>query len=313
MFDRRFFLRLAFLLLCMACFTQASPTNDIAVKAAETHPPLFRFGIVTDIQYGDKANVGKRSYRDSLERFKLSIEVLNRSSLEFVAHLGDIIDGNETNSVRDLDRVLEVAKGLKPPLRHVLGNHCLSVEKSLLLQRLGLNSSYYSFVTKDWRFVVLDTMEVSVKSVPGSPAEAEAKKLLEAFPKLVIYNGGISKAQLEWLKSELTQAKDARQQVIILAHHSLWLGPESSGNVLWNAAPVKKVVEESGCVKAWFCGHEHQGDYVRHSGIDFVTFKGMVDSTIQKTDFAIVEIYPDHIQINGMGSQPSMRLDLQTP
>ena len=49
------------------------------------------------------------------------------------------------------------------PAYHVLGNHCLSVPRQVVLRRLGIpQSCYYSVpLPHSWRLVVLDTTEMS--------------------------------------------------------------------------------------------------------------------------------------------------------
>ena len=75
--------------------------------------PVFRFGVVADVQYADKDTAGKRHYRTSLERLRQCVTELQGHELEFVVQLGDLIDepGDE-----NLDRVLEaVATGPGSP------------------------------------------------------------------------------------------------------------------------------------------------------------------------------------------------------
>ena len=61
------------------------------------------------------------------------------------------------------------------PVHHAIGNHCLSVDRQLLLKRLKLPGSFYAVhLPHGWRLIVLDTTEMSghsnlppVSSVPG--------------------------------------------------------------------------------------------------------------------------------------------------
>ena len=48
------------------------------------------------------------------------------------------------------------------PVHHAIGNHCLSVKRQHLRQRLGIPESYYSvLLVPGWRLIVLDTTEMS--------------------------------------------------------------------------------------------------------------------------------------------------------
>ncbi len=43
-------------------------------------------------------------------------------------------------------------------MHHVVGNHCLSVERAALLQRLGICASYRKLpIAPGWRLIILDT------------------------------------------------------------------------------------------------------------------------------------------------------------
>ena len=47
-------------------------------------------------------------------------------------------------------------------MHHAIGNHCLSVDRQHLRQRLGIPESYYTVqLASAWRLIVLDTTEMS--------------------------------------------------------------------------------------------------------------------------------------------------------
>ena len=89
-------------------------------------PPLFQFGLVTDVQYADKPAAGGRDYRGALVRLRSAVATLNGESLAFTAQLGDLIDGNGEASLTDLRAVLDALRGLRAPLHHVIGNHAFT-------------------------------------------------------------------------------------------------------------------------------------------------------------------------------------------
>ncbi len=95
---------------------------------------LFSFGVIADIQWGDKGTIGNRHYREALDRLKECVQELNKQKLAFTIQLGDVIDGNETSEKTrsDLEIVLEEYGKLSMPKYHVVGNHCLNAGKKII-------------------------------------------------------------------------------------------------------------------------------------------------------------------------------------
>ena len=302
------------LLLPLVCFWLALP-----VSGAEPRSPaegaaeglVLRFGLVADVQYADKPDQGKRHFRKSADKFKAAVADWGRQDLAFVVSLGDLIDGHGPASAGELRRVAGLFGPLAVPVRHVLGNHCLEVDRKTLLDVLGLKTAYYDFSHGDWRFVVLDGMDVSVKSPPGSDELARAREYLAGNPKLPKYNGAICPKQLAWLKERLSEAGRLGQKAIVLCHHPVLPESSSPANVLWNHKEVLAALTDSGCVVAYFCGHEHSGGYAVRSGIHHVTVPGMVESPDDSTGCAVVELRPDRLGIQGLGTVPSRVLKMK--
>jgi len=272
---------------------------------------VLRFGLVADVQYADKPDQGKRHFRKSADKLKAAVADWGRQDLAFVASLGDLIDGHGPASADELRRLAGLFGPLAVPVRHVIGNHCLEVERNTLLDVLGLKSGYYDFSHGDWRFVVLDGMDVSVKSPPGSDELALAREYLARNPKLVRYNGAIGPKQLAWLKERLSEAGRLGQKAVVFCHHPVLPEPRSPANVLWNHKEVLAALTGSGCVAAYFCGHEHSGGYAVESGLHHVTVPGMVESPDDSTGYAVVELRPDRLVIRGLGTVPSRVLKMK--
>eukprot|EP00906_Rhabdomonas_costata_P035051 RCo049275 len=66
--------------------------------------PKFRFGVIADVQYGDFDDASNfdgdelRSYRSSLQAVREAVRSWNALELNFVAQLGDLIDGQNAGS-----------------------------------------------------------------------------------------------------------------------------------------------------------------------------------------------------------------------
>lgn len=269
----------------------------------------FEIGLVADAQYADIEPTRVRYYRKSIARLSEAVEAFNGHNLDFCAHLGDLID----REWRSFDEIMRPLAASRHRFHHLLGNHDFEVLAELKPKvpgRLGLDQRYYHFDHRGFRFVVLDTNDVSTYAhTPGTPehkagvAELErlrAAKLAQAKPS----NGGIGRAQLAWFERVVRAAADKRQRVIVLAHHPLL---PAAGDVLWNSGEVLELVGRQRAIAAWLNGHNHAGAYAEHQGVPLLTMHGMVD-TPDTTAFATARILADRLIISGRGREPSREL-----
>lgn len=271
------------------------------VSELDDAEPLFRFGVIADVQYADKLAQGSRRYRDALERLRQAVKGLNEHHLAFVANLGDLIDGNGTRSHSDLDIVLRALSKSKAPLRHVVGNHCLEVGRPALMKALRLAAPYYDFSVATWRFVVLDGMDVSIASPVGSPEWSEARGYLRRNPLLLTYNGAIGARQRQWLLQVLSVSRAADQRVVVLCHHPLLPAASDESNTLWNWEDVIRLIEASGCVDVVLGGHDHRGGYAVRNGIHHLVVPAIVESAPKAEPYLIIDVFLDRWVIRGPG------------
>jgi UDP-2,3-diacylglucosamine pyrophosphatase LpxH len=269
------------------------------------------FGVVADVQYYAGKPLGTRYYAASLDKLKDAITEFNKEKVQFVLNLGDTIDTN----IWSFDAVMPLFKMIKSPVYHVVGNHDFSVkegEEEKVLPALGLKESHYAFSRGDWRFVVLDGFELRF---PFPEDETLAKESETLYTRLRVeskenaqrWNGGIGSEQLSFLEHHLSQADKAGKNAVVVCHFPVL--PESGGN-LWNDFEVVARLEKHASVKAYFCGHNHEGDYVFQNGIHYLTFQGMVETPDQNA-FAIVTLRKDMIKVRGFGREPSRTLELE--
>jgi predicted phosphodiesterase len=265
---------------------------------------------VADIQYHPGKPLGTRFYSASLGKLKETLTRFNREKVEFVVNLGDTID----HHIQTFDAVLPLFKSLKAPLYHVVGNHDFDVQPGNepgVLPALGLKRSYYALAEGGWRFIILDGFELRYPFPADETLKRESEALywrLRAQGKEhgQRWNGGISLRQIAWLEQQLEEAERAGKNVLVLCHFPIL--PEAAHN-LWNDTEVVAVLERYGCVKAYFSGHNHAGDYVVRNGVHYLTFQGMVETPDQNA-FAIVTLDKDSIRIRGFGREPSRTLEI---
>ena len=269
----------------------------------------FEIGLVADAQYADVDAKGTRFYRQSISKLSAAVEYFNGRNLAFCVHLGDLID----REWKSFDAITKPLESSRHRWHQLLGNHDFDVidaQKADVPQRMGMAWRYGTFDHAGFRFVVLDTNDVSTYAhaagTPGRSAAAaelarlQAAKVEQAKP----WNGGVGPAQLAWLERTCSEARETRRKVIIFAHHPVL--PEGAHNV-WNANEVLAVIDRHPQVVAWINGHNHAGAFGERNGMPFLTLHGMVE-TSDTTAFATAKILADRIVLHGHGREPSREM-----
>jgi predicted phosphodiesterase len=274
----------------------------------------IRIALIADCQFADvdSTPTAVRQYLHSPQKLADAVETLAKEKPHFAVHLGDLID----RDFRSFGVVKPIYDRFACPRFHVAGNHDYSVSddrKALVRPLLGIpESGAYEITVPGWRFLFLDSNEVSIfrhpKGTPGHEAAvAEQVRLRKTTTHASFaqdYNGGLGPVQREWLRGRLTHATAQKEKVIIFCHqpalpsgtHSLWDAPETLG-----------ILAEFPCAVAWINGHNHDGSYHKIGGTHHLNLKGMVDT--RDNTFALATIHPDRIEIRGYGREPSRVLN----
>ena len=228
-----------------------------------------------------------------------------------------IQEGYQVEQARDARLFLTEYNRLAATRRHVFGNHDFSAPRATLLSRLEVPAAWYDFTAPGYRFLVIDGMDLSVN--PNSRAQGTQQRdlALAMFDSLRTakaanandWNGGVSEAQLAWLRERLNIAAANRERVIAFCHFPVLRESSTAAHLLWNHESVRRILEASPAVIAWFNGHDHAGGYAAARGIHYVTFPGMVESGAQNS-YSVVRLHPDRIEIEGSGTAPSRTLSL---
>lgn len=266
-----------------------------------------RFGVIADVQYSNKPARGLRHYSASKEKLKVSLTHLKQLQPQWVLSLGDLID----DKYESFTPLLKICKNSELQVKHLLGNHDYDIKdkyKPQVPELLQMPARYYSWTEKGWRFIILDGNELSTYAHPkGSPGHKRSMAYYNSRkPKPPVWNGGIDKKQITWLRAELAIAEKKDENVILLCHFPIF--PVDAHN-LWNDKEMLKLIDEYSCVKAWFNGHNHKGNYAERNGVHYITFHGMVD---HKTNaYALVEVDQEKIRISGFGREPQRELSIK--
>ncbi|MCU0409352.1 MAG: metallophosphoesterase [Bacteroidales bacterium] len=271
---------------------------------------LFSFGVVADVQYSDYSPGISRFYRGSLEKLTEALAILKTDSADFVVNLGDLID----KDMASYDPVMKIIKESGLKTYHVAGNHDYSVKpgekKSIPVLPEG-NKRYYSVMRDGFRLIFLDGNDVSLYGPVNQGSGQKAETMITEMRKrgemnALDWNGAIGSGQMKWLESELKAAAASNERSIIFCHFPI--APDNAHNLL-NYKEVLGLISKFPGVAGWFCGHNHEGNYIKTGNIHHVNFMGMVE-TESENSFALVKLYADRIEIRGYGRETSRILDL---
>ncbi len=276
----------------------------LAVFAAE---PIFKFGVIADIQYCDEDSRGNRYYRNSLQKLEEAADGLNKEQVRFTVNLGDLV---ECDAAQTLPAVLERLAGFENPVYNTTGNHDHwgVDDHKWLFKMAGMPAAYYAFSEGGWRFIVLNTNDVSsYTTMAGEKEFAAMDKIIrdEKRPVPTSYNGGIGKKQMRWLERELRKAERRGMNVLLFSHHPLYGVPGL--NALNDVEIVALLSKYRGTVRGAIAGHHHDGAFATHNGIPFVTTEGMVETEVGNA-YGVVSVYHDSIEFEGRGRTESHKI-----
>ena len=274
----------------------------------KTKETSFKIGIISDCQYCNCDIKWDRYFKKSPKRLKEAVSTLNKDTLSYTIHLGDFID----KDFKSLDSVLPIWKTLKATSYHVLGNHDFDVKDSLkekVIQQLNLKERYYSFVEKDWRFIILDGNDLSFSGAISKNKKKQTDSIFNLLkdknlPYLQKWNGAFSNKQLKWIQKELEIATTKNQKVGFYCHFPIF--PIDQYNI-WNRDQFLSLIKPYKNVKFYFNGHNHAGGYQLVNNVHYLTFKGMVD-TENTSAFAKVTFNKDTLIVKGFDREPSRKL-----
>jgi alkaline phosphatase len=228
------------------------------------------------------------------------ISLFNDQKVDFIIETGDFKDqsepADEASTISYLQTIEKVFRQFDGPTYHALGNHDMdSISKPQFLANIentGIapDRSYYSFDVKGMHCIVLDA---NFKS-DGSNYDRGNFKWEDV---------NIPEVELNWLKNDLAAANGP---AIVFLHQCL----DGKGRAyVNNAADVRKILEDSGKVAAVFQGHRHSGDHNLINGIHYYTLKAMCQGPFpQNNAYAVVELSPNRIFINGYASVEDLEL-----
>lgn len=260
-----------------------------AMTAQQGERPKVRFGVITDLHYADKPSHGTRYYRETPAKLAEAAERFRLDKPDFLVELGDLIDSADSleSELGYLKRINRDVSAISEHRHYVLGNHCVQrLTKKEFLGSVGQEQSFYSFDSGGHHFIVLDACFRS---------DGEPYGRLNSDWK----DANLPAEEVGWLRADLA---DNAKPTLVFAHQRLDVGrPYGIGN----APEIRKLLEDSGQVRAVFQGHSHKNDYNEIAGIHYVTLVAMIEgSGLENNGYSTVDLDEDgSIRIRGFRTQ----------
>lgn len=271
--------------------------------ACKKETKSLRFGIITDLHYADRENIGNRHCSQSIKKLKEAMTVFKNDSLDFIIELGDFKDQgkipNRNESLHFLDAIEEIFQSSPLPAYHVLGNHdmdCISKKDFLSHTNnsgAAKGKNYYAFKVHGIKCIVLDANY----NKDGSDYDKGNFDWTYA---------SIPDTQRNWLAQEL---KDGDEPILIFIHQLLNEKTDPLVRV-HNAKEIRLLLTQSNRVLAVFQGHHHVGGYEKEDSIHYLTIPGAIEGAYpENNSYAIVELSPSgDISIDGYSKCPDRTL-----
>lgn len=256
------------------------PGGSETIFAPELVPEnaSFRLAFVADHHYwpGHYKDWNGKLFRNTDERMRDLVDVLNAEAPDLSIHAGDVIDAGNSfmpptdEYIKQLDFEREMINGLNHRAIPLIGNHevpdeLYEDESELDQWKTRFGTPHGMLDLNGWRLVWLNVM------IPN-PGGTYGKKSLY----------GIDSTQIAWLKTVLDDAARKHLHVLLFAH----IPPE--GYV--NRDEFTSLVTSCDCIRGMITGHNHRNDMQMAGDIPVMVRAANVCSPLA---YHMVYPYPD--------------------
>ena len=241
---------------------------------------MTTFVIVSDFHYApldwlsEKDRSGRKlmQYAEPLLE-KLMTHVNETIQPDFVVNLGDLVQdyGNYDEDVAAMQFFWQKFSGFSAPTYTCVGNHDLRATKdrAAVAAALGYEGTTYSVDVAGIHVVVLGT------DVDYNAVDAKGTKFEQHW---------ITEEDLVWLEKDLAATE---LPVIVCLHFGVaediqegnyWFGPCPEEGLIKNRRELKKILKDSGKVRAVFSGHQHWTKTLVEDGIPYYLVGSMTEN-----------------------------------
>lgn len=133
--------------------------------------------------------------------------------------------------------------------------------------------------------------------------------------RFVMFGGGASPRQLEWLQLELEQTRACGQRAIVCGHLPLFPGTCPPACLLWNYEQVLQLLQSSGVVAATVAGHSHQNGWLldEEHGIHHVVLPGVIETPPDRDCYGFLDLHEHGLALRGVDTMLSMFAAVAAP
>lgn len=267
----------------------------------------MKFAIINDthvgpIDGGFVRGVQRKLLSEAERLVKEFVEKMNNEEHpEFVVNLGDSIEDVNKREIdlQSFRKLLDMLSNLTVPVYFLIGNHDIrTLTEEDIAKMLGYERMYYAFDHGGYHFVALSFV------MTGNHTKV-LSDITTAIPS----------EQIKWLKADLAKTD---RPVIIFIHYGLaednmqgnfWFEGEAQNALLGNRKEIRKILEESGKVRAVLSAHQHWNRKKVENGIPYFTVTSPVENfkndNIASAAYTIVELDEKRIVVEVRGHDPA--------
>lgn len=274
------------------------PAVDVqprAVGVLARAPKTFDFAIVSDIHYGDF----RGSLHQTVDFGDIRGRVLDAADAahpDFVLFCGDLTFAPFSFDKDYPKAYSEFFKRLHEPVFAVPGNHDL-YRAGFGGREMGdgwaywdrtFGQKYFAFDYGRWHFIGLNTYDWPAKY----RSAADQKTMRESGS---LQEGIIGDEQYQWLRMELTKARQRGQFVVVFGHHApdaFSTGPMAKTPGFHSGAELMILLAKNG-VRYYFCGHGHASRVDKRNGVSVIMTGTAGSDTSEGWVFRKVKATPD--------------------
>ena len=236
----------------------------------------MKIGLFSDTHYCNADYIGKfRRPLLSYNKTRDIMETFKREGVDLVFCLGDMTDHDETSTKEDIiacfKKLYKLILSYDIPFCLVPGNHDYLVMSA---QDMENTSTFitppHTIHTESCDFVILD---------------ANYRSNMERFDTAGVEwtDSNLPREQIEYLTRELSVSKPH----VVLVHECLDPYVEEH-HIIKNAAQIRKIISDSGTVKAVISGHFHEGSEHIIDSVPYITLPAVCEN--EQNLYRIIEV-----------------------